>query len=123
MPNWAWLPDLKPSPRYRDLDTGQFVSSESVLSWVAESIKRSDAATDTLSQMLASDQLRVQDWERAMRDEIKDEYIRQYILGRGGLEQMTAQDWGSIGGMCADQYRYLDRFAGEIADGKLSESL
>jgi hypothetical protein len=30
-------------------------------------------------------------------------------------------DWGSIGGMVADQYRYLDKFAQQIADGKLSE--
>lgn len=118
MPSWIWVGDLK---RYRDLDTGRFVSGDQVLDWVSLSIGASDSAMDTLSQLLASGQLNVQGWERAMREEIKDEYIRQYILGKGGLEQMTQQDWGSIGGMLADQYRYLDNFADEVADGKLSE--
>jgi len=60
-------------------------------------------------------------WERNMREQIKEEYIRQYLLGRGGRDLMTPVDWGSIGGMCADQYRYLDGFAAEIATGELSE--
>jgi len=57
-----------------------------------------------------------------MREEIKAEYIRQYMLGRGGRAQMTSQDWGSIGGMIADQYRYLKDFAKLVAEGKLSEA-
>jgi len=57
-----------------------------------------------------------------MREAIKDEYTQQYLLGRGGLSQMTQADWGSIGGMVADQYRYLGGFAREVAVGNLSEA-
>jgi len=42
--------------------------------------------------------------------------------GRGGLGAMTQADWGSIGGMLKEQYRYLAEFAKAIAEGKLSEA-
>ena len=61
-------------------------------------------------------------WEADMRAQIKGEYTRQYLLGRGGRDQMTQADWGSIGGMLASQYRFLDKFAADIATGELSEA-
>ena len=61
-------------------------------------------------------------WQQTMRQELKTRYIQQYLAGRGGIGPMTQADYGSIGGMLADQYRYLDGFAREIAEGKLSEA-
>ena len=112
---WVWLPELK---RYRDLATGRFLSDERVQSYVTDSMKASGSATDTLTKMLADKQVNLPGWQRAMRSEIREEIIRQYILGRGGLEQMTQVDWGSIGGMCADQFRYIDSFSDDIATGQ-----
>lgn len=45
----------------------------------------------------------------ALRQELKEEYIRQYLLGIGGRGNMTPTDWGSVGGSLVEQYRYLDR--------------
>jgi len=70
---------------------------------------------------LAADRLTVGQWEAQMRAEIKAEMIRQYIVGRGGLDKMTARDWGSIGGMCKEQFSYLSKFSREIAAGNLTE--
>jgi len=98
---------------------GRIVPRFRVQSWANQSIDLSPVqswATD-----LAEGRLSVQSWQQQMRQEIKREYIRQYLAGKGGIDQMTARDWGSIGGAIADQYRYLDRFAQEIADGKLTE--
>ena len=66
--------------------------------------------------------LPVDAWQAAMRQEIKTRYIQQYLAGRGGVGPMTQADYGSIGGMIADQYRYLDGFARDVAEGKLSEA-
>lgn len=118
MASWTWEENVG---RYRNLTTGRFVSEKQVLSWVSESARSSSIVTDGLSRYLAADQLNVPGWETLMRQEIKDEYVRQYLLGRGGLSQMTQADWGSVGGMIADQYRYLDGFAREVAGGQLSE--
>jgi hypothetical protein len=67
-------------------------------------------------------ELPIDAWQTTMRQEIKTRYIQRYLAGRGGVGPMTQVDYGSIGGMLADQYRYLDGFARDIAEGKLSEA-
>ena len=118
MPNWTYSPQWK---RYRDSATGRWASRATVQEWVTESISLADSRTRALSSMLADDLVDVRMWQFSMRNEIKQAYIDQYVAGRGGIERMTQADWGSIGGMTGEQYRYLDGFAQEIADGKLSE--
>ena len=116
---WIW--ELE-TTRYRDADTGRFLSAADVRDLAEERIRITGAGTDGLASMLTGDQLSVRDWETLMREAIKDQYVQEYILGRGGLSQMTQEDWGSIGGMLAEQYRFLTPFAQEIADGNLTEA-
>lgn len=47
------------------------------------------------------------EWKDKARQEIKEEFIRQYILGRGGIDQMTSTDWGRIGHALRTQYQYF----------------
>lgn len=101
---------------YRDLTTGRLLSGETVRGYVSDSILGAEDAVQRLADMVGTGTLRVADWHEAMREEVRGEYIRQYLLGRGGLEQMTQQDWGSVGGMIGEQYRYLRGFADEVAD-------
>ena len=67
------------------------------------------------------------DWHEMMREEIKKEYLRQYVLGRGGKGSMTQADWGSVGGMLIEQYhgtkkhKGLDGFYAAVKAGDLSE--
>jgi hypothetical protein len=116
-PRWIWLPDLH---RYRDLATGRFVSADQVLTWAQEAMAAAGDVGSAATALLVNGQLAVGEWQTIVRQELKDSYIQQYVLGKGGLEQMAAADWGSIGGMLAEQYRYLDAFAAEIAAGNLS---
>lgn len=113
---WGWDPTAK---RYRDLDTGRFMLRSEVLAWVEESLDASTVATDQLAQFVIDGVVSPADFGLLMRQELKEEYIRQFLLGIGGRAQMTPADWGSIGGMLADQYRYLDRFVDEIASGEV----
>jgi hypothetical protein len=115
---YIWLPDLQ---RYRDTATGRFVSSAEVRDWGQTSMNDSADHARGMASALTEHGISLSQWESNMRDQIKEEYVRQYLLGRGGRDLMTAVDWGSVGGMCADQYRYLDGFAAEIAAGELSE--
>ena len=118
MPEWGYSPEYK---AYRNLSTGQWASRVQVQGWVTENIALADAAADQLATMMADDLLRVGDWQTIMRQQIKQQYVDQYIAGKGGIEQMTQTDWGSIGGQLKEQYGHLDDFAKEIAEGKLSE--
>jgi hypothetical protein len=117
MADWRWS---APTHNYRDLDTGRFVSGAQVHSWSAAASKASGDAVGTMADMLSEGKLSVRDWTLLMRDEIKDAYIQQYLLGRGGTGKFTKAEAGSLGGMLTEQYRYLDRFAREIADGNLT---
>ncbi len=57
-----------------------------------------------------------------MRSQMKDEYIRQYTLARGGREQMTQADWGSVGGSLVEQYKRLPDFIDKVANGEYTEA-
>jgi len=129
---WSWN---ESSHRYHDSATGRFMGRDEVLGYVQQSLDAARTApaitladgslsmgTDLLSNLVGNGMLSPRDWHAQMREEIKAEYIRQYMLGRGGRGNMTAKDWGSIGGMVADQYRYLKDFAKLVAEGKLSEA-
>lgn len=83
--------------RYRDSKTGRFVKPEKVIALSEASIEE----TTTLAQRLAGKSAKEVD--KALREEIKRETIRQYMLGRGGENRMTPKDWGSVGGSVREQ--------------------
>ncbi len=107
--------------RYRD-EKGRFVARDTVYEFVNKSLTISGNVSDTLSSMVYNGTISVGDWEKAMRQEIKEEYLRQYMTFVGGREQMTQADWGSVGGMLGEQYKYLSGFADDIATGELTEA-
>lgn len=108
--------------RYRR-DDGRLVGSVQVRRWTRQMISGGADPTAALAQMVSAGTLRPSDWEMMMRQEIKDNYITQYIAGRGGREAMRPSDWGRIGGMLKNQYHpYLDRFVEDVRVGKLSEA-
>ena len=119
MPEWGYSPEYK---AYRNLTNGQWASRAQVQGWVTENIALAQNSVDSLATMMADDLIRVGDWQAVMRQQIKQSYIEQYITGKGGIEQMTQADWGSIGGQLSEQFSYLDNFAKEVAEGKLSEA-
>jgi hypothetical protein len=107
--------------RYRGSD-GRFIAKSTIDSFISKSLEASHNISDTLSQFVSDGLINVDDWNKSFREEIKGEYIRQYLTGRGGLEQMTQADWGSVGGMLKEQYSYLEGFSQDIASGNLSEA-
>ena len=118
MPQWSYDPKLN---RYRDV-LGRFVAHEQVIAWAYSYASTSGSVVASLGSQVATGLLRVGDWQGVMRDEVKRQFINQYIAGRGGLSQMTQRDWGALGRMLKEQYHHLDGFAADIAAGKLSEA-
>ena len=85
-----------------------------------ETVAGSTAASDGLAAQVSTGQISVQTWTTQMRAAIKEAYTQQYVLARGGINNMTQADWGRLGGALREQYQYLDRFAQEITMGRLS---
>lgn len=114
-------PKLKGSG-YRDTATGRIVAHTQVREYVNEMISTSGDVQSTLAQLVSSGAISPADWRTAMRQEIKDNYVTQYLAGIGGRDVMKPADWGSIGGLVGDQYRYLENFYAQVAAGELSEA-
>ncbi len=106
------------SARFRNLRTGRYVSVREVRRAIEAVLDASPV--EGWAEPVADGSMSVGAWHQGMRDEIKRNYLQLYLAGRGGTGMMTARDYGSVGGMIREQYRYLDAFAQEIADGKLS---
>ena len=115
MPDWIYDPRLKGSG-YRDLETGRILSRDQARELVAIQITAGEDVSAVMSTLYTGGQISPDDWRTSFRQEIKDQYITQYLEGRGGRSQMSQADWGSVGGMIADQYRYLEGFYDELSD-------
>lgn len=72
------------------------------------------AIMDRLALDYRTGSLPLSKWHDAMRREVKTSFIEQYLLGKGGRQNMTSRDWGILGSQLRNQYAYLDRFAGQL---------
>lgn len=108
--------------RYRS-DRGRFVSRLQARAYIDRSISASKNVVGDLAGLAGKGEISPGDFRERMKAEIKGEYIRQYLLGRGGLGSMTPADWGSLGGMLKSQYTpYLQGFYDDLRKGDLSEA-
>ncbi len=113
---WQW--DAS-SRRYRNTDTGRYLSNTQMLGLRDTFSERQAAKVRALSDRVVNG-VTVAEWERDMRAIIRNSTVDQYVLGRGGRNAMTQADWGRVGRMVREQYKYASGFAQDIADGKLS---
>jgi len=97
---------VKPDPEIRDT----FLEKE-----------RRAGHSEASNRELLNGQITVQRWVLDFRTRLKDVYRNEYLLGRGGRQNMTASDWGKLGAMLKKQYQYLNGFARDIQAGKVSE--
>lgn len=116
MSTWSWVATSK---RYRD-EKGRFVSAAKVRDLRNGYVEQQQVWARDLAGSVADRHMTVQQWERAMRDRTKRAFTAEYLLGRGGTNAMTAADWGTLGSMLKEQYRYLRGFAEDMVAGDLS---
>lgn len=105
MPPYTW--DTATN-RYRD-KKGRFIPQRTVRNLLNISLN-ADEAKNLTGSYKAGD-ITVDSWRKGMRALIKRSYIQSALLARGGRSQMTAADWGKVGGHVAEQYSHLDQKA------------
>lgn len=106
--------------RYRDKSTGRFVSENTLTQLQSDFTDFARGNLDKLTDRLIGNQVDVATWQRGFAQELKDTYVTNYQIARGGKNAMTQADYGRIGGRLRFEYGHLDNFAKEIADGKLT---
>lgn len=68
-----------------------------------------------LTQQLIDGQISLQDWQLAMREELRRSALEQYITGKGGdPTHIQATDYLALGPELRSQYQYLSKFAQAI---------
>lgn len=117
-PRWGWD---RNSQRYRDLATGRYMPRQQVLDYVGALIDGRKVVTDRLAQFVATGSINPKDFGETLKGELKRQYVNEYMLGRGGRHQMTQRDWGSIGGMLKEQYKYIPGFVDDLTNKELTE--
>lgn len=108
--------------RYRDSATGRYVSRATVLDYVERIAQAGSDKAAAYAALVANGELSAADFGLRMRAELKQAYIQEYILGRGGRDAMTPSDWGAIGAMLRKEYNLLNGFVADIEAGNLSEA-
>lgn len=110
------------SQRYRYKDSGKFVSSEAVRNLTEKHIDQLKTDINTIADKLVEGKINVATWEETTARALKDLHIENFTLGRGGLRQVSARDYGIIGSELKKEYQYLRGFSQDILAGKLSEA-
>ena len=105
---WQWDDRSK---RYRNTESGRFISQRTAVKLRDAYTAGKVADADRLSRKLVNREINLQEWTLEMRRQIKDAYVNQYMLARGGKNNMTQADWGRVGGLIHGQYHYLEGFS------------
>lgn len=117
MAKWAWDNVHK---LWRDPITNGVLPLGQIQEWVNKGIVASTGVMDAHLTTFANGDISATAWKNLMREQIKQNYIAAYMPGVGGYENMTQADWGRIGAMVKEQYKYLDGFYEEVKSGKLT---
>lgn len=116
---YGWQPGKGAAGRYRDRATGRFVSELTVRGDLDKYIDAKNAKLDSLTTQLRNREISLADWQTQMRNEIRTAHTNAAMVAKGGRDQMTNADWGRTGRELRTQYEYLDKWAADIASGKV----
>jgi len=117
-PLWYWDAAVA---RFRN-QRGRFVAQETVLSSLQASEEAARRQARVLARQVARKQIPPNEFREGMRELLKQEHIREALVGNGGLRQMDSAAWGRIGGNLSSQYRYLDNFTTDLVTKDLTEA-
>ena len=118
-PLWYWDDSVK---RYRSPVTGRFVGIEEMNGLRTEFMAVQKTRMVGVTNVYSAGTIDIFTYEKQVKDILRQTYIDNYVMGKGGRNMMTQADWGSVGGMLREQYRYLNPFLEQIARGELSQA-
>jgi hypothetical protein len=108
------------SGRYRNEQTGRFVSRTEVLKLVDTETARLKVRLQGHTRLLLAEKITLSDWESRMAETIKESHLRMVMLGAGGKSRVTNAHFGAVGASLRSEYKYLHRFAAQISRGELT---
>lgn len=118
-PLWYWDDRVK---RYRDPTTGRFIGIAQMNELRPQFINQQKDRLTGLVNVYESEAIDFPTFRSTVVDYLRQTYRDMYVMGAGGAKSMTPSDWGKLGAMLKEQYRYLNPFMDQIERGKLSNA-
>jgi hypothetical protein len=110
------------SGRYRGAN-GRFLSARAVEALVDGRINKLGAELRRFTRMLSAGDITLDQWQGSVREALKLVHVQAAIIGNGGRETMRANDWGRIGQRLRVEYAFLQGFARDLLDGRVSSAM
>jgi hypothetical protein len=104
----------------RDLVTGRYISALEVRRAVDQTLRSIGQETKRLADDLRAGRISLDRFRLEMRARTREVHILSAAAARGGFNKMDAAAWGQVGGVIAEQDKFIDRFIGDIQTGKQS---
>jgi hypothetical protein len=117
----AWSYDRN-AGRYRD-EKGRFLSQKAVEALVDSRIGKLDGTLKQITRMLVDGNLSLDQWQASVREAIKAAHIQAAIIGYGGRGEMGSAEYGRVGQRLREEYRFLQGFARDLLDGRISSPM
>lgn len=108
------------SHRYRNIETGRYVSQVDVMRVVDEEVARTEVRLKAHARLLSQGKIDVAEFQTRMAQTLKESHLRNASVGAGGIKQLSPVHYGKVGAELKKQYKYLDGFGKDLADGKLT---
>ena len=116
---WSYDPV---SGRYRR-PSGQFMSQKAIEALVDGRIDKLSQNLRRYTRMLIDGSITLDQWQGSVREAIKTAHIQATVLGHGGRDGLGAAEYGRIGQRLRAEYGYLQGFARDLLDGRVSGAM
>ena len=110
------------SRRWFNTVSGQLVSQATVVNEMRRHVAGTFETLNGITSQYYSGSITLEQWQIAVASELKDAHLAESMFAVGGKHNMTAVEYGRVGGTLADEYRFLAGFADDIAAGRVSEA-
>lgn len=117
--SWSYDPRTN---RYRSAN-GRFLSQRAVEALVDGRIDKLGRELRRYTDMLAAGDITLEQWQQSVREAIKLVHVQAAIIGNGGKDSMGSAEWGRIGQRLRVEYAYLQGFARDLLDGRVSAAM
>ena len=108
--------------RFRD-EKGRFLSEKGVEALVDGRINKLDSQLRRFTRMLADGAITLDQWQGSVREAIKAAHLQAAMIGHGGRTGMGAAEYGRIGQRLRQEYAYLQGFALDLLEQRVSPAM
>jgi hypothetical protein len=98
--------------------SGRFVKNTDIRSAVDKVITGSQQSVKTLAGQLQKGEINLATWQLGTGKELKTLHVATALAALGGAKMASQADYGYMGKLIKEQYKFLNGFARDIATGQ-----